>query len=105
MGKKLSYTPRSQVRAALRLLWLRSRERNAAVKAASSTCQGCGRKASTAKGREFKVEVHHIEGVCDWEAMIDYVYKHLLCDSEKLEVLCKECHESKHNFISGSNDK
>jgi hypothetical protein len=37
MGKKLPYTPRSKVRAALRQLWLRSRERAAALKAANRT--------------------------------------------------------------------
>lgn len=96
MGKRQPNTPRSQVRSALRQLWLRSRERNAAIKAADNTCSGCGRKASKAKGREFSVEVHHMDGIMDWEAMIDYVYRHLLCDPSKLEVLCKDCHAEEH---------
>lgn len=50
-------------------------------------------KQSRAKGREMKVEVHHVEGVLNWELMFDYVYRHLLCDPKYLETLCKECHE------------
>jgi len=92
MRRKLT-TPRSQVRSALRRLWLRSRERQAALKRDRYTCQECGVKQSRAKGREMKVEVHHVEGVLNWELMFDYVYRHLLCDPKYLETLCKECHE------------
>jgi len=92
MRRKLT-TPRSQVRSALRRLWLRSRERQAALKRDRYTCQGCRVKQSRAKGREVKVEVHHVEGVLNWELMLDYVYRHLLCDPKHLETLCKECHE------------
>lgn len=92
MGKKLPTTPRSRVRSALRALWLRSRERSAAVKRESNTCQRCGRKGSVAKGREVKIEVHHKHGI-EWEWLIDKVYEKLLCDPQFLEVLCKECHE------------
>jgi predicted HNH restriction endonuclease len=92
MGKRLSYTPKSKIRAALRRLWLHSRERAAAIKRDGYTCQRCGRKQSKAKGKEFAVEVHHKEGVCNWEVLFAAVYEHLLCSSDKMETICKDCH-------------
>ena len=96
MGKKTEYTPKSRIRQALRQLWLRSRERSAALKRENNTCQSCKRKASTAKGKEFKVEVHHKDGVLNWEEIFDVIYKFLLCPETELEVLCKECHDNLH---------
>ena len=93
MGKKTLWTPRSRVRSALRQLFLRSRERAAAVKREGNTCECCRRKGSVAKGKEVKIEVHHQDGVCNWEVLIDEVYWSLLCPSDKLKVLCKECHQ------------
>lgn len=87
-----STTPRSAVRSALRRLWLRSRERAAALKRDKYTCTKCGVKQSKAKGREVKVEVHHTEGICNWDLMIDYIFRHLLCDPALLETECKGCH-------------
>lgn len=96
MNRKLT-TPRSQVRSALRRLWLRSRERAAALKRDKYTCQNCGKKQSRRKGQEVYVEVHHIEeDGLDWEKLLDYVYRHLLCHPDKLETLCKDCHEKKN---------
>ncbi len=92
MGKRLLSTPRSKIRSALRQLWLRSRERAAALKRDKYTCQGCNRKQSKAKGKEFAVEVHHKDGIPNWEAVIDAVYEHILCSPEHLETLCEECH-------------
>lgn len=98
MGKKTLHTPRSRVRAALRALWLRSRERSAALKRENYCCEECGVKQSTAKGREVKLEVHHLrKGGIEWEQMIDCVYRHLLCDPKELMVLCKSCHCESHN--------
>lgn len=94
MGKRLPNTPRSKVRSALRQLFLRSRERAAAIKRDGYTCRCCGKKQSKAKGREQTVEVHHLEGVLNWDVLIDAVYEHLLCNPEKLETLCKECHKN-----------
>jgi len=93
MGKRLLTTPRSRVRAALRRLWLRSRERAAALKRDGYTCRRCNRKQSKAKGKEFDVQVHHKQGVVNWEQVIDYVMASLLCGPEHLETLCKECHD------------
>lgn len=91
MGKRLPTTPRSRVRAALRQLWLRSRERASAIKRDKYTCQSCNHKQSKAVGNEFKVEVHHINGV-EWEHLINLVYEMLLCNPEHLVTLCADCH-------------
>lgn len=95
MGKRLPTTPRSKVRAALRQLWLRSRERASALKRDGYCCQECGVKQSKRKGKEVKVEVHHKQGVNDWDLMLDYIYRHLLCDPGWLETLCVECHKKR----------
>jgi 5-methylcytosine-specific restriction endonuclease McrA len=95
-GRKLPSTPRSRVKNALRQVWLRSRERAAALKRDGYTCQHCGVKQSTAKGREVSVEVHHRAGVLNWDAVIDAVYQHLLCGPDGLETVCKACHTDEH---------
>ena len=95
MSRRSPTTPRSKVRAALRQVWLRSRERAAALKRDNYTCQylGCGKKHSEAKGREVKVQVHHIDGM-DWDALLDAVYSFgLFCDPEHLITLCEDCHK------------
>ena len=92
MGKKLPYTPSSQIRSALRRLFLRSRERAAAEKRDGYSCQKCGVKKSRAKGREVYTEVHHKAGVCNWDELFKAVREYLLCDPADLEVLCKKCH-------------
>jgi predicted HNH restriction endonuclease len=97
MGKKLPNTPRSKVRAALRQLSLRSRERSQAMKNSGYRCQRCGVKKSTAKGKEVYVEAHHKEGIVDWEKVIDLVYEMLLVSPDKWEILCKDCHKRTHN--------
>jgi hypothetical protein len=89
-------TPISIIKHALRLLWLRSRERQAALKRDDYTCQGCGGRQSKAKGREFTVEVHHLREDIDWNAMAEYLRRNLLIESDKLIVLCKSCHEKEH---------
>jgi len=93
MSKKLLTTPRSRVRSALRKLFLRSRERAATLKRDSYTCQKCLRKMSKAKGKEFAVQVHHLEGVGNWEKIIDSVFEELLCSPDLMVTLCKKCHE------------
>lgn len=88
-------TPKSQVRSALRKLWLRSRERAYALRRDNYTCVECGVKQSKAKGREVRIEVNHIEGILNWNFLLDYVYRYLLCDPKLLETLCKQCHGKK----------
>lgn len=95
--RKLKTTPRSRVRAAIRALWLRSRERAAALKRESNTCECCGAKQSVAKGREVKLQVHHLDGI-EWEKVIDYVFRHVLVDPDKLQVLCESCHNEEHQL-------
>lgn len=97
MGKKLLYTPNSQIRSALRRLFLRSRERAAAIKRDKYTCRQCGKKQSKAKGKEFAVEVHHKDGIENWEALFLAVRRYLLCNEKDLETLCKKCHKKEKN--------
>jgi len=97
MSRRRPATPRSQVRSALRQLWLRSRERQAALKRDGYICQSCGVKQSKAKGREQKVEVDHLNGI-EWEQMIDYIYQHLLVPPYQLETACPDCHRKRTEF-------
>ncbi len=95
-SRKLPTTPRSRVRAALRQLYLRSRERAARLKLAGNSCERCGVKASKAKGREVGVQVHHREGIAQWEKIIDLIFEQLLVDPSLLEVVCVDCHKAEH---------
>lgn len=87
-------TPRSRVRGMLRQIFLRSRERAAALKRDNYSCQHCGVKQSKAAGQEQKVEVHHKNGINVWKQIEDLIYQDLLCDPEHLETLCPECHKA-----------
>ena len=91
--KKLPYTPNSRIRSALRMLFLRSRERAQALKRDKYTCQKCKVKQSKAKGKEFYVEVHHKKGICNWEALFKAIRKYLLCNPKHLKTLCGKCHK------------
>ena len=93
MGKKLPYTPNNKIKSALRMLFLRSRERAARLKADKYICQGCGVKQSRAKGKEVYVEVHHKENILNWDEIYKAVREYLLCDPKKMETLCKDCHK------------
>lgn len=95
MGKRLPYTPNSRIRSVLRMLFLRSRERAAALKRDKYTCRQCGLKQSRAKGKEAYVEVHHKEGILNWEALFEAIRENLLCAPAFLETLCEECHEKR----------
>jgi 5-methylcytosine-specific restriction endonuclease McrA len=85
----------------LRLLWLKSRERGTALKRASYTCQTCGKKASQAKGKEVKVNVHHKNKVQNWTEIAEKIRDELLCNPDDLVVLCKECHDKAHYEAKG----
>ena len=92
MGKRLPYTPRSKIRNVLRrYVWLRSRERAAALKRTGYHCTECGKKQSKAKGKELSLEVHHLDGA-HLEYIIDEIYKYLLCPPDRLMPLCGDCH-------------
>ena len=97
MGKKLEYTPNTRIRQVHRQLFLRSRERAKALQRDKYTCVKCARKQSKAKGKEFKVECHHKEGILNWDKLFEAVREYLLCNPDLLETLCKECHEEKEN--------
>ena len=90
--KKLKHTPNSRINSCIRQLWLRSRERAAALKRDNYTCQECGVKQSTAKGKKQKVEVHHLEGI-PWDLIHRILRKYVLVNPDKLETLCPECHK------------
>ena len=79
----------------LRQMWVRSTERNEALKRDKYCCQDCGIKQSKKKGFEVKVQVHHKEGILVWDEIIDLIQNSLLCDPDKLEVLCIDCHDKK----------
>ena len=83
------------ITAMLRKLWLWSPERRAALKRDNNTCQMCGKKASKAKGKEFKVEVHHKDGT-PLKKVVELIRKYLLVNPDKLETLCRDCHKKKH---------
>ena len=97
MGRKLPYTPNNKIKSALRQLWLRSRERAAAIKRDNYSCCRCGVKQSRKKGFEQKVEVHHKNsGIENWEEIYKVIRKHLLVNEAELETLCPECHKKDH---------
>jgi 5-methylcytosine-specific restriction endonuclease McrA len=105
MSKRLPYTPASQIRTALRKLWLRSRERQAALKRDGYSCQRCGVKQSKAKGKEQTVEVHHQYGIDGWDYLIGQIRLHLLINPELLETLCPECHKKEHGNANNPSNK
>ena len=88
-------TPKSIIVHQLRLLWLHSRERAEAMKRAGYSCESCHKKQSRKKGFEQKIEVHHKEGILNWDDVINLIRENILCEPELLEVLCPECHEKK----------
>lgn len=94
--KKKPITPKSKVKAALRRLWLYSRERSEALKQQSKTCQKCGVVGTMAKDKEQKIEVHHIDGIDVWNEILELVYRKLLVPPDKLKCLCPECHKKEH---------
>jgi len=96
MKKRKERTPSSKIRSALRKLWLQSRERAAALKRANYSCEICGKKQSKKRGKEQKIEVHHKEGIGNWDKVIQTIREEILCEPEKLICLCPECHKKQH---------
>jgi len=99
-SRKLATTPRSRIKSALRQVWLRSRERAACLKAAGHKCERCGVKASVAKGREVKVQVHHRDGI-NWDGIVNSIIKAMLPDPARLESVCELCHKAEHGGLGG----
>jgi hypothetical protein len=75
--KKKPITPKSQITSALRMLWLRSRERREAIKLKQNTCEWCDTKGSVAKGKECKIEIHH-KKLINWKKILKIIYEELL---------------------------
>ena len=85
-------TTRSRIKGELRRLFVKSTERNEAIKRDCYTCQDCKRKQSKKKGQELSVQVHHLEPI-EWEELISLIQSVLLCDSSMLRTLCVDCHD------------
>ena len=94
-AKKRAVPIKTRVRSALRQLWLRSPQRAEAIKRDNYTCQCCGAKQSTAKGREVKVVVHH-DNEIDWDGVCDLVIERVLQGPSRLTTLCVGCHKAIH---------
>lgn len=90
--KKKPITTNTMIRSALRLLFLRSRERAKTLKDANYSCQKCGVKQTKKKGQEVFVEVHHLEPV-NWDGLFEEIRRRLLHPPKKMIVLCKACHK------------
>ncbi len=101
MAKRKKYeswmTTDSIIRSALRKVWLWSRERKAAIDRTYKCCEVCGAKQSKAKGREVKIEVHHIKMNVNWDRIFKIIREELLVNPRQLKVLCKKCHYKLHN--------
>ena len=76
-------------------MWVRSTERNEALKRDKYCCQDCGIKQSKKKGFEVRVQVHHKDGINTWDEIINLIQNSLLCNPDKLETLCIDCHDKK----------
>ena len=57
------------------------------------SCTHCGVKQSKAKGKEQAIECHHLDGIVEWDKIIDYIFRHVLVSPDKLETICPICHE------------
>lgn len=102
--KKMEITPRSRIKGMLKQIFLRSKERAAAIKRDDYTCQHCFKKQSQKKGQKLKVQVHHKNGIDVWQEIIDLIYKQILCEPEHLETLCVDCHKEetqKNEYTTG----
>jgi 5-methylcytosine-specific restriction endonuclease McrA len=92
---KLPYTTNSIIKHSLRTLWMRSRERAAAMKETNYCCAYCGIKQSTAKGKEVRLDVHHMDGI-DWSGICDFIRTRLLQTPDRLAPICRPCHDKQH---------
>lgn len=93
-------TTNGVIMSALRRLWMRSPERAQALKDTGYMCTNCGVKQSKAKGKEQKIQVHHIIPVKqdkEWFPRVcEELREHFFVPPEELEPLCPDCHHSHH---------
>ena len=93
-------TTNGVIRSLLRRAWLRSPERAQALKDSGYRCTNCGCKQSKAKGKEQKIEVHHLLPVMkdkEWFSEVcDKLRERLFVPPSKLEPLCPDCHKDTH---------
>lgn len=89
-------TPRYRIKGILQRLWMWSPERRNRLKLDGYSCVKCGAKQSKAKGKEVSLCVHHIKE-SNHKRMQDAIYEELLVSIDKLETLCKCCHDKEHN--------
>jgi 5-methylcytosine-specific restriction endonuclease McrA len=80
------------------MLWLKSRERSAALKRDNYQCSDCHIKQSKKKGYHVHMEVDHLRGTVDMDKLIDLVFKHLLVPMSDLETVCNLCHRKRTAF-------
>jgi predicted HNH restriction endonuclease len=99
MGKRVPYTPRSQIVSAIRKVWLRSRERAQTIKQTGGRCCLCDVKQSSAKGKEMKLAVHHAKHRPDWDRVIAVIREEVLQTPEDLWPLCPCCHDELHEAV------
>ena len=81
--------------SALRMIWLRSRERGDAIKETDRRCCCCGVRQSAAKGREAALTVHHLHRP-NWERILTVIKEELFSEPVYLWPMCNECHEDLH---------
>ena len=100
MSAKKPWTPRSRIRSAIRLLWMKSRERAKVLKDAEYRCSECNIKQTRAgkdKTKWVYLEVHHVSMIDVWNEIIDLIAKKIL-ESEQI-CLCKKCHHDLHEKL------
>lgn len=92
-------TSDSVIKSAVRTLWLRSKERRAAIRDQGNRCRRCNAKESSRKGAEVAIEVHHLKGEIDWPKVIKFIREEVLVDPSELELLCGTCHHLAHGKV------
>lgn len=88
-------TSNSKIKSCLQRLFMWSKERTTAAKEQDRTCNVCGKKKSQAKGKEVKVEAHHIRET-NWNRIYDVIREELLVNPKRLQILCVDCHAKVH---------
>jgi hypothetical protein len=99
-NRKKPVTPASVITSALRIVWLRSRERAACAKRAG----GAGKKRKCeACGEAPWDEIHHTRPA-DMKRIIAVIREELLPSPDKLQALCACCHKAAHDTLKEATD-